>query len=72
MSPDERQAMLLSAAARFDKHGNQLPESSHGCGCQLCADAHLSRTTKARRPWTRLVHLIQRLFRDSGHRPQAA
>ncbi len=25
--------------ARFDKEGNRLPGTGHGCGCQLCADA---------------------------------
>ena len=71
MSPEEQQA-LPGAAARFDKHGNQLPESSHGCGCQMCADAHVARATNTRRPWTRFVQWIQRLIGDSGRRPQAA
>jgi hypothetical protein len=25
--------------ARFDKEGNRLPDTGHGCGCQLCAEA---------------------------------
>lgn len=22
--------------ARYDKHGRQLPDTGHGCGCRLC------------------------------------
>ncbi|HYT12062.1 MAG TPA: hypothetical protein VEL12_04655 [Candidatus Nitrosopolaris sp.] len=29
--------------ARFDKQGNRLPDTGHGCGCQLCADAKAPR-----------------------------
>jgi hypothetical protein len=29
--------------ARFDKHGQPLPETGHGCGCQQCADADAPR-----------------------------
>jgi len=29
--------------ARFDKHGKQLPDSGHGCGCQLCAISNAPR-----------------------------
>jgi hypothetical protein len=29
--------------ARFDKQGNQLPDTGHGCGCQLCADSNAPR-----------------------------
>jgi len=69
MSPDEQ--ALPSAATRFDKHGNQLPESRHGCGCQICADAHAARS-RPRRPWTRLVQFVKRVTGDGGRRPQAA
>lgn len=29
--------------ARFDKQGNKLPDTGHGCGCQLCADLQAPR-----------------------------
>jgi hypothetical protein len=29
--------------ARFDKHGNRLPVTGHGCGCQLCAESKAPR-----------------------------
>lgn len=28
---------------RFDKHGRQLADTGHGCGCQLCARANAPR-----------------------------
>jgi len=66
--------------ARFDKEGRRLPDTGHGCGCQICADANAPRyerrlqTRAAERPWTsarrRLVRLFKRLRPDS--RPQAA
>ena len=27
------------AQVRYDKSGKQLPDTGHGCGCSLCADA---------------------------------
>ena len=29
--------------ARFDKSGRQLPDTGHGCGCQMCADSNAPR-----------------------------
>ncbi|TMD00292.1 MAG: hypothetical protein E6I58_00695 [Chloroflexi bacterium] len=34
--------------ARFDKQGNRLPDTGHGCGCQLCADANAPRYERRR------------------------
>jgi hypothetical protein len=58
-------------SARFDKHGNRLPETGHGCGCQICADAHAARVEGAPQPWARVVRFVKNLLPDTG-RPQAA
>jgi len=34
--------------ARFDKQGNRLPDTGHGCGCQLCADTNAPRYERRR------------------------
>jgi hypothetical protein len=57
-------------SARFDKHGNRLPETGHGCGCKICADAHAARVEDTR-PWAGLVRFLKNLLQDTG-RPQAA
>ena len=55
--------------ARFDKQGNPLPDTGHGCGCQMCADSDAPRYerraeertrdwTAMRRQWHRLVHRL--------------
>ena len=58
---------------RFDKAGNPLPVTGHGCGCQICADAHIQRV-KRTRPLAavrlRIARLIEKLISDG--RPQAA
>ncbi|HXN90749.1 MAG TPA: hypothetical protein VN906_04625 [Candidatus Sulfotelmatobacter sp.] len=67
--------------ARFDKQGNRLPVTGHGCGCKLCAESNApryERRTEGLRSeaaaWNpqrrRLVRLVRslRLLR----RPQAA
>ena len=56
--------------ARFDKFGNRLPDTGHGCGCQICADAHAAHEEQTR-PWTRFVRFLKHLIADTG-RPQAA
>jgi len=66
--------------ARFDKQGRRLPDTGHGCGCQICADANAPRYERrqdlrgAEREWTsarrRLVRLLKKLRPES--RPQAA
>ena len=38
------------AQARFDKQGRQLPDTGHGCGCRLCADANAPRYERRRDP----------------------
>ncbi|HEY3085727.1 MAG TPA: hypothetical protein VGK28_09735 [Candidatus Dormibacteraeota bacterium] len=57
-------------SARFDKHGNRLPETGHGCGCQICADAHAA-SVEGTWPWSRAVRFVRNLLADPG-RPQAA
>ena len=63
----------MSPGARFDKHGNELPETGHGCGCQICADNHAAEV-RGSRPWAaaqrRVLELIKKLISDG--RPQAA
>ena len=60
--------------ARFDKHGNQLPDTGHGCGCRLCeyanAPRYERRSDAARADdseWSplhrRMVRLVSRLRR---------
>jgi hypothetical protein len=67
--------------ARFDKHGKQLPDTGHGCGCKLCADANApryERRAEAGRPdraaWSPLRRRLVRLVRSlrPSRRPQAA
>jgi hypothetical protein len=57
-------------SARFDKLGNRLPETGHGCGCHICADAHAERQERTR-PWTRVIRFVKKLIPDTS-RPQAA
>ena len=63
----------MSPGARFDKDGNPLPETGHGCGCQICADNHAAQV-RAARPWAaarrRALDLIKKLTSDD--RPQTA
>ena len=66
--------------ARFDKEGRPLPDTGHGCGCQICADANAPRhesrqvARSAVLPWAivrrGLVRLVKKL--RSRTRPQAA
>ena len=63
--------------ARFDKQGNQLPDTGHGCGCQLCADTdapRYERRAEARTTaWNAMRRRLHRIVhRFSGQRPQAA
>jgi len=50
-----------------------MPATGHGCGCQICADAHAERVRRTR-PLAamrgRIARLIEKLV--SGRRPQAA
>jgi hypothetical protein len=34
--------------ARFDKEGNRVPDTGHGCGCQQCANANAARYERRR------------------------
>jgi hypothetical protein len=64
---------MSPGGARFDKHGNALPDTGHGCGCQICADAHAERVRRTR-PLAavrrRIAGIIDKLTSD--RRPQAA
>jgi hypothetical protein len=64
---------MSPGGARFDKHGNPLPDSGHGCGCQICADNHAAQVS-ASKPWAaaqrRIVELVKKI--TSGSRPQTA
>jgi hypothetical protein len=61
-----------TTAQRFDKVGNPMPATGHGCGCQICADAHAERV-KRTRPLAavrrRVAELMEKLTSD--RRPQA-
>jgi len=70
---DEEATTTTAQTARFDKVGNQMPATGHGCGCQICADAHSERV-KRTRPLAavriRIAALIEKLISSDG-RPQA-
>jgi hypothetical protein len=34
--------------ARYDKHGKRLPDTGHGCGCELCAASGAPRYERRR------------------------
>jgi len=36
--------------ARFDKLGKRLPDTGHGCGCQMCADTNAPRYERRAEP----------------------
>ena len=72
-SPLDEEATTTAQTARFDKVGNQMPATGHGCGCQICADAHSERVKRTRplaavRIW--IATLIEKLISSDG-RPQA-
>ncbi|OLB86697.1 MAG: hypothetical protein E6I72_08025 [Chloroflexi bacterium] len=57
---------------RFDKHGQRLPDTGRGCGCQQCADADAPRYERREDPlraarWSplrrRIVSLVSRVRR---------
>lgn len=63
--------------ARFDKQGNRLPDTGHGCGCQLCADAKAPRYERRRSErdsaWSPLRRRLLRALRSLvPNRPQTA
>lgn len=63
--------------ARFDKRGRKLPDTGHGCGCQLCADAGAPRYERRRAErassWTPLRrHLALAVARVTSSRPESA
>ncbi len=50
-----------------------MPPTGHGCGCQICADAHAERLKRTRRLFAvrlRIAALIEKLISSDG-RPQA-
>jgi len=63
--------------ARFDKQGNRLPDTGHGCGCQLCADANAPRYERRQlernSAWSPLRRGLARALRTLvPNRPQTA
>jgi len=73
LSPEEQQQDESAAQpARYDKVGNQMPATGHGCGCQICADAHIERVRRTR-PLAAVRHRIAGLIEKltSERRPQA-
>ncbi len=63
--------------ARFDKQGNRLPDTGHGCGCQLCADAkaprYERRRTERSTAWSPIRRrLVQALDAIIPNRPEPA
>jgi hypothetical protein len=64
--------------ARFDKQGNRLPDTGHGCGCQLCADSNAPRYERRQAErstaWSplrrRLVQVLGAII--PNRRPEAA
>jgi hypothetical protein len=66
--------MSPSGGARFDKDGNALPDTGHGCGCQICADAHAAHV-RAARPWAiaqrRAMQLVRKLISTDRRRQTA-
>ena len=64
--------------ARFNKFGKRVPDSGHGCGCELCARTNAPRyerrkDARSAGPWgpmrRRLAQMVRSLRSD---RPQAA
>ncbi len=60
------------AQARFDKQGRQLPDTGHGCGCRLCAEAGAPRYERRTDPgraggeWTSLQRRLVRVMHSLG------
>ena len=71
-SPGEEEESIAAQPARYDKVGNQMPATGHGCGCQICADAHVERVRRTR-PLAVVRHRIAGLIEKltSERRPQA-
>jgi hypothetical protein len=66
------------AHARFDKFGKRLPDTGHGCGCRLCAEANAPRydrrkTRRGDQLWSPMRRRVMRFVRALvPARPQAA
>jgi len=63
--------------ARYDKQGKKLPDTGHGCGCQLCADANAARYERRRSErdsvWSPLRRRLALALRSLGaNRPETA
>jgi hypothetical protein len=66
--------------ARFDKHGRELPDTGHGCGCRQCAASNAPRYERRSEPerttgeWSpmrrRIIRLVVGRFRRRS--PQVA
>lgn len=65
---------------RLDKHGRQLPDTGHGCGCKLCAQTNAPRYERRSEPhdtarglWSPLRRRLMRFVRSlSPTKRQAA
>ncbi len=63
--------------ARFDKQGNRIPDTGHGCGCQLCADTGAARYERRRSErtaaWSPMRRRLALALRSLGpNRPEIA
>ncbi len=63
--------------ARFDKQGKKLPDTGHGCGCQLCAHANAARYERRRSErasaWSPLRRRLALALRSlATNRPETA
>jgi hypothetical protein len=64
--------------ARYDKQGKRLPDTGHGCGCELCAASGAPRYERRRSErstaWGPLRRQLNRIVRNLSltKRPEAA
>jgi len=64
--------------ARFDKFGKRLPDTGHGCGCELCARSNAPRyerrhDARVAGSWGPFKRRLAKIARSVGvGRPQAA
>lgn len=64
---------------RSDKHGRRLPDTGHGCGCELCAVTNApryerrvdGRSVENWSPLRRRIFRIARTFSSLGRRQPA-
>ncbi|HEX9098109.1 MAG TPA: hypothetical protein VF956_01325 [Candidatus Dormibacteraeota bacterium] len=62
--------------ARYDKQGRRLPDSGHGCGCELCAELGAARYERRRSErstaWSPVRRRLARIVRNLGLTKRAA